>query len=93
VEDVRTLARASSRHAGSAYVLLDHMRDCFEPGEIFAITPKVLVRLGVLPGWTRERYENARDVLLRVGYIERVSAFALTPAGPVAARYRLANLG
>jgi hypothetical protein len=93
VEDVRTLARASSRRGGSAYALLDELRDIFGAGETFTLTPKVMARRGVLPGWTRERYENARDVLLRTGYIELVSAFAMTLKGPVAARYRLANLG
>jgi hypothetical protein len=93
MDDVRTLARASVWHGSSAYALLDELRDLVGSGETFTLTPKTMARRGVLPGWTRERYENARDVLLRTGYIVRVSAFAMTPTGPVAARYVLTEKG
>jgi hypothetical protein len=62
-------------------------------GGTFTITPKVRARTGDPFSWTRWRYENARDVLLAAGFIEKVEAFRLSESGPQSARYRLTARG
>jgi hypothetical protein len=42
-------------------------------GETFCITPKAMAKADVIPGWTRERYETARDLLLLSGLVEKVA--------------------
>ena len=48
-----------------------------------------MARDNVVPGWTRERYEKARDLLLLAGLVYKVAAVRSTAEGRVAAQYRL----
>jgi hypothetical protein len=91
------LARAHRRHGPNAYMLLLQLRgdyaDLCRVGGTFTITPKVRARAGDPFRWTRERYENSRNVLLRTGFIEQVEPFRMTESGPRPARYRLTIKG
>ena len=87
------LARAHRRHGPNAYMLLLQLRgdhaDLCQAGGTFTITPKARARTGNPFSWTRERYENSRDLLLLTGFIELVEPFRMTTRGPRPARYRL----
>jgi hypothetical protein len=49
-----------------------------------------MAKAGLIPGWTRERFEHARDLLLAAGYIERVVDFKRnSAAGRLAGKFRL----
>ena len=87
------LCRLRQRNGPDAFALLmrlriEHSAAC-RRGETFSITPKAMAKAGVIPGWTRERYETARDLLLLSGLIERVSDLKITRQGRIGARYRL----
>jgi hypothetical protein len=97
ISEIQELSAASRSNGSSAYVLLLELRR--EYAEIcrahgtFKITPKTLARTGSLHGWTRERYEKARDVLLKSDFIVEVETFKLSDKGPRAARYMLTSKG
>ena len=77
------LCRLSPRLGPDAMALLlmlqaQHTARC-RRGETFSITPRSMAAHGVIPGWTRERYERARDLLLETGF--GCPAFALSQHG------------
>ena len=62
------LCNIDHRHAGDAHMLLcvlklKHSARC-QRGETFNFNPKAMALADVLPGWSRERYEKARNLLL-----------------------------
>src|SRR5208337_3363429 len=65
---------ASYAHTLLTRLKMEHSARCAR-GETFAICPKAMERDQVLPGWTRERYEKARDLLLEARLIKRVRPF------------------
>ena len=81
------------RHGPDALALLvllraNHAARCLR-GEHFAITPKSIVEHGHLPGFTRQRIENARDLALKSGQLIRVRPFDRKTHAP--AQYKLAQ--
>jgi hypothetical protein len=76
-------ARTHRRHGPNAYLLLVHLRDEYadlrRDGGTFKVTPKVCARTGEPYKWTRERYENTRNVQVRQtrGPLQRMTANGL----------------
>ena len=73
------LCRLDPKHAGDAWLLLTklhyvHAARC-RRSETFNIAPKDMAAAQTIPGWARERYERARDLLLKAGLIVRVRAY------------------
>jgi hypothetical protein len=97
MEEVFELARAHRRHGPNAYMLLLQLRseyaDVCGAGGTFTITPKARARAREPFAWTRERYQNSRDLLLATAFIEKVEPFSMTKNGPRPARYRLTMKG
>jgi hypothetical protein len=78
-DEYNQLAELSTRYGGDASMLLGklrikHTKRVFR-GETFCICPDAMAREQTLPTWRRERYENARDVLLEAGLIVTVSPY------------------
>jgi Bifunctional DNA primase/polymerase, N-terminal len=91
--ELQVLCRLDTKTGPDAYTLLAHFKlqhsaRC-KRGETFNITPKAMQRDDVIPGWSRERYERSRDLLLLGGFIERVSEYTNTAEGRSGAQYRL----
>ena len=91
--EIVELCRLDKNNGTDAFTLLmvlriEHSARC-RRGETFSITPKAMARDNVVPGWTRERYEKARNLLLLGRWIEKVADLRTTPEGRVAAQYRL----
>jgi hypothetical protein len=84
-------------HAAHAFALLVYLRGRFteqcRSGGAFKITPKVCARTRVPLLWTRERYEVARNQLLRIGYLRLLMPFRMTADGPRPAQYTLTPKG
>ena len=59
------------------------------PRWAFALDVNAMVRDNVINGWTRERYQNAKDLLLEAKSLKCVSEFRMTREGRNAARYTL----
>lgn len=96
-QEIRDLAQRSRRHGSDAAVLLgqlriEHSARC-RRGETFAISADAMALAQVVPGWTRERYRSARDVLIATGLIELVARSRTTAEGRIAAQYRLKAKG
>ena len=92
-----TLEELDPKHASDAMYLLlrlrlEHSSRC-EQGETFAISPFAMARDGVIEGWTCERDQNARDVLLQAGLISRESEYVRGYKTGVPARYLLTSSG
>jgi hypothetical protein len=93
--ELRRLCERDPKQGPNAYALLQvlraqHSARCHR-GETFAITPTAMAKARVIPGWTRERYEQARNLLLAENLIEQVNEFERNSAeGRRAARFRLA---
>ncbi|MFN0219257.1 MAG: bifunctional DNA primase/polymerase [Hyphomicrobium sp.] len=90
--DLEMLERLDHVTAPQALLLLSHLRlehaaRC-QRGETFSITPKAMARGQVILGWTRERYEKSRNLLLEAGLIERVSPMTSNSGGRIPAQYR-----
>ena len=79
---------ASYAHTLLTRLKMEHSARCAR-GETFAICPKAMERDQVLPGWTRERYEKARDLLLEARLIKRVRPFQVVKGVRYAAQYSL----
>jgi hypothetical protein len=92
--EMQALCELDARTGPDAYTLLAHLRVSHSlrcrRGETFSITPKAMSRHNVIPGWGRERYERARDLLLLAGLIMLVTPFSNTAEGRRAAQYTLA---
>ena len=89
------LCTLSQRNGPDAFAMLmrlriEHSAAC-RRGETFCITPKAMSKAGVIPGWTRERYETARDLLLLSGLVEKVADLKVTRKGRIGAQYRLVD--
>lgn len=89
------LCEIDHRHAGDAYMLLcvlrlKHSVRC-RRGETFNFNPKAMALAGVLPGWSRERYEKARHLLLEARLLLCVASYHHTADGRVGAQYRLGS--
>ena len=91
--ELDTLCRHSPRHGPDALVLLLKLRAFHAArcrrGETFCLTPRSMAEHNVVIGWTRERFEKARDVLLETGEIARVAPFRRKGANREAAQYVL----
>ncbi|MEO1472486.1 MAG: bifunctional DNA primase/polymerase [Pseudomonadota bacterium] len=96
MEEIRLLARAGSVGC-SAQMLLCVLRMMHGArvarGQTFAITPKAMACKQVIPGWTRQRYERARDVLLEAGFLTRIREHSTASDGRRrSAQYTLASV-
>ena len=93
--EIDLLGRLNAKRAADALMLLMRFRSAHSArcrrGETFSITPMAMARDQVLPGWTRQRYEKARDLLLEAHLIAKVSALIQTSEGRIGATYRLAE--
>ena len=92
--EMRHLCELDPKHGPDAFVLLQVLRDEHSArcrrGETFSITPAAMAKASVIPGWTRERFEHSRDLLLTGHYIERVVDFKRnSAAGRRAGEFRL----
>src|SRR5262249_2091983 len=91
--EMQVLCQLDARTGPDAYTFLAHLRVSHSlrcrRGETFSITPKAMSRDNVIPGWSRERYERARDLLLLAGLITLVTPFSNTAEGRRAAQYTL----
>jgi hypothetical protein len=92
--EMRHLCELDPKHGPDAFVLLQVLRDEHSArcrrGETFSITPTAMAKASVIPGWTRERFEHSRDLLLTGHYIERVVVFKRdSAAGRRAGEFRL----
>jgi hypothetical protein len=89
------LCMLSQRNGPDAFALLIRLRLAHSAacrrGETFCITPKAMATAGVIPGWTRERYETARYLLLLSGLVEKVADLKVTRKGRIGAQYRLVD--
>ena len=79
-EEIDLLAELDLDHASDAFMLLARLRNkhsarC-ERGETFAICPDAMARDGTIQGWSRKKYERARDLLIEAGLVLRVTDFA-----------------
>jgi hypothetical protein len=97
LQEIEGLAALSRRHGSDAVVLLlklrqMHAKRC-EAGGTFCITPRAMADNAVLPGWTKPRYELARDVLLTSGLVQKVQSFRKSGASRKAAQYFLPEFG
>jgi hypothetical protein len=87
------LLHENPKIAGDAYLLLgtlrmEHSARCSR-GETFAIDVNAMARDNVLNGWTRERYQRAKDLLLHVGLSICVEAHRTLKGGRNAAQFTL----
>lgn len=93
--ELDALGRISPKHGPDALVLLLKLRAVHTArcrrGESFCLTPQSMANKGVLIGWTRERFQNARDVLLEAGMIVQVAPFRRNGGQRQGAQYRLAT--
>ena len=91
--ELDALCRHSPRHGPDALVLLLKLRALHAArcrrGETFGLTPRSMAEHNVVIGWTRERFEKARDVLLETGEIARVAPFRRRGGNREAAQYVL----
>ena len=60
-------------------------------GETFCLTPRSMANADVIVGWSRERFQHARDVLLEAGMIVQVTPFRRIGGRHQAAQYQLAT--
>jgi hypothetical protein len=91
--EMDTLLRLKPKGAGDALLLLtklriEHAARC-RRRETFALCIKSMVRDRMLSGWTRSRYENARDLLMEARLLKRISEMKNTSEGREAAQYSL----
>ena len=92
-DEVDTLLALNPKHAGDALLLLTklkiwHAARC-RRDETFPVCVKAMASDDVLPGWTRERYQNAKELLLEAGLLKCISEFRNTRDGRDAALYSL----
>jgi len=89
-DEIKAVA-ALGRHGGDAFMLLALLRvehtARVARGETFAIAARAMAKTGTLPGWTEERFENARDTLIAGEFIRCVSQFRNGRSGRSAAQY------
>ena len=50
-------------------------------GETFNITPKAMVAGQIIPSWSRQTYEVARDILIDSGFLRKVSDLRIDENG------------
>jgi hypothetical protein len=91
--EMDALLALNPKTAGDAVLLLlrlkmDHSARCAR-GETFALNSPAMEREQVIKGWSRERYEAARDLLLEAGSIECVQPFQRIKGQCHAAQYSL----
>jgi len=93
--ELDALCRISPKHSPDALVLLLKLRAAHSArcrrDETFCLTPRSMANAGVIEGWSRERFEHARDVLLEAGLIVLVSPFRRIGGQHQAAQYRFAK--
>jgi hypothetical protein len=93
--ELDALGRISPKHGPDALVLLLRLRAAHSArcrrDETFCLTPRAMANADVIFGWSRERFQNARDVLLEAGMIVRVAPFRRNGGQRQGARYRLAT--
>ena len=92
-DEIDTLARLNPKIAGDAHMLIARLRikhsaRC-KRGGTFAICAPAMERDQVILGWTRARYENARDLLLAAQLLKCVSPFHTIRGVHHAAQYTL----
>jgi hypothetical protein len=91
------LSRTSRKHGPEALLLMLKLRamhtDRCRRGETFCLTPRSMANAGMIAGWSRERFQHARNVLLQAGLIVQVTPFRRRGDKRQAAQYRLAEKG
>lgn len=93
VPEMERLNQLDPKRASDALLLLltlraKHSARC-QRGETFSITPKAMADSDVIGGWTRERYQCARDLLLQAGLLVQIRGFQAGGGGRTAAQYTL----
>lgn len=93
--EVDALCLHSPKHGPDALALLLKLRVLHAArcrrGETFCLTPRSMAQHNVVIGWTRERFQKARDVLLETGEIVQEAPFRRKGGKRQAAQYRLAK--
>jgi hypothetical protein len=89
--EMDALLALNPKTAGDALLLLsrlkiEHSARCAR-GEAFALDVNAMTRGNFIAGWTRERYQNAKDLLLEAKLLKYLSKFRMTRNGRDAARY------
>ena len=92
-EEVDILLALKPKQAGDALLLFTklkiwHAARC-RRGETFPVCVKAMASDDVLPGWTKERYQNAKELLLEAGLLKCTSEFCNTREGRDAALFSL----
>jgi hypothetical protein len=95
LNELDALCQHSPKHGPDALALLLKLRVLHTArcrrGETFCLTPRSMAEHNVVSGWTRERIQKARDVLLQTGKIVRMVPFRRKGGKRQAAQYRLAK--
>ena len=65
--------KTNPRFGGNAFAILTEVRRCNRVGTQFSLSPEAVNR--VLPEIGRHAFQNARDVLVEAGLIEKVRSF------------------
>ena len=91
--EMDVLLALNPKIAGDALLLLarlkiEHSARCAR-GKSFALDVRAMARDNVIAGWSRDRYQNAKDLLLGAKSLKCVSEFRMTRDGRDAARYTL----
>jgi hypothetical protein len=86
-KEIYDLVNSEPKYGGDAFLLLNALRVCHEPDDTFTLDFNKLAHQNWLPGWIRQRYENARRVLINTGYIKKISR----NRGPISAQYQFGN--
>lgn len=89
VDEVRSLAIIKNGADAIAFLALlrgEHGARC-KRGETFALNIKAMVDARTMGSWAAAKYRRARDLLLKVGHIERVKSTRWR----IAAQYRLTD--
>ena len=93
--EIDLLSKVDARRGAFAFVLLTKLRKEHTArnrrGMTFAISPQKMSDGDVIPGWTRETYEKARNLLIETGLVLRVKAFQQSSRGRSAAEYAFPN--
>jgi hypothetical protein len=91
--EILALSSLDPKGAGDAVALLTILRIAHgarcRRGETFCITPHSMAHHDVIPGWARQRYMRARNLLIEGKLLEKVSSFQFKRNGRHGARYRL----
>ena len=91
--EIMRLSHLDPKGMGDALALLTTLRiehgARSRRGETFCITPHSMAHHDVIPGWARQRYMRARNLLIEAKLLEKISSFQFTRGSRRGAQYRL----